>query len=164
MCFEEREAKLFALRGRALRRGTRGQLVQAFRSRDGGHFAVRQRAAIHARIADEAVKAVRLAAAGADAQRLFRGEGLVQLVEQHACFLRLAVHKNFHARCKTRAVVNHGDVLPAVRRERGFSLDAQRIVEPALGEVDRDAPAFEMHAVAFGIGRETGVGILFDHA
>src|SRR5437899_2421581 len=44
-------------------------------------------------------------------------------------------------------------MMPTVRFQRGLRLHAQRVVEPALGQVDLDFSVRQLQAVAFALGR-----------
>ena len=75
-------------------------------------------------------------AAGADPQRLLGLERLIQLIEQHRDGRELAVDIDLHARRDPRAIIGDGDVRPRFSGDDRCRLDADRVVEPALDQVD----------------------------
>ena len=102
---------------------------------------------INAGLVDGTHKPASRPAAGADPQRLLALERLIQLIEQHLDGRELAVDIDLHPRRDARAVVGDGDVRPLFGGDDRCRLDADRVVQPALHEVDLDLASVEYGAV-----------------
>ena len=91
------------------------------------------------------------AAAGADPQRLRRLERLIQLVQEYRQWRGPAVEIDPDAAGDPRTVVRHRDVGPSIDGDRALGLDANRVVEPALDQVDLDPAPVEDDAVTLAL-------------
>ena len=112
-----------------------------------------QHPVVDARIFDKTAKAVRRAAARADAQGFLYREGRRQVIEQDFGFLRTAIHKDLDPLWSCGPVVARQHVMPAAQLDGILGFETEGLVIPARDQIHADLPVLEVNPVSAEIVR-----------